>query len=333
MTHVVQFGRLPMPGGYSIERVFEEIRRELPRGYSIEVIGCPTPWHSKLWLLQGLMKAWKNRNQLNHVIGDVHYVALGLPPERTLLTVHDLNRLDDLKGIRRAAYKLLYFDVPLRRCRYVTAISPATRDRLVSMFPDVADKVFVIPDCYSKAFGPRPKEFNSTCPRILQIGTKPNKNLNRVISALQDVRCVLHVIGKLSDSQRALLETLQIDYEHEMNVLDEAIVRAYENSDVVLFASLSEGFGLPIIEANLVGRVVVTSNISPMKEVAGNAACLVDPQDVNDIRRGICRVVEDATYRSELIDRGIENAKRYSPETIACEYARVYQQVEMSAAT
>jgi glycosyltransferase involved in cell wall biosynthesis len=112
-----------------------------------------------------------------------------------------------------------------------------------------------------------------------------------------------------------------------VDLSDEALLRAYEEADLVVFASLAEGFGLPIIEANAMGRAVVTSNLSPMKEVAADAACLVDPYDVDDIRRGIRRVIEDDGYRDRLIERGHENATRFTARVVAEQYARLYEKI------
>ncbi len=112
-----------------------------------------------------------------------------------------------------------------------------------------------------------------------------------------------------------------------MDLSDQELVAAYENADVVVFASVAEGFGLPIIEAQAVGRPVVTSNLSPMKEVAGGAACLVDPHKVDDIRAGMQRVIADAEYRHRLIQSGYENAARYSAAGVAAQYARLYERV------
>ena len=101
----------------------------------------------------------------------------------------------------------------------------------------------------------------------------------------------------------------------------------YRNADMLLFVSTYEGFGLPIVEANAVGRPVVTSQISSMPEVAADAACLVDPYDVASIRHGVQRVIENAAYRNELIQRGYVNAMRFSQEVVAARYAEVYRDV------
>ena len=84
---------------------------------------------------------------------------------------------------------------------------------------------------------------------------------------------------------------------------------------------------MPILEANAVGRPVVTSNISSMPEVAGNAACLVDPYDVSKIRDGIFRVIQDGTFRNTLINNGIKNVSRFDPLVIARQYFNLYKSI------
>jgi glycosyltransferase involved in cell wall biosynthesis len=84
---------------------------------------------------------------------------------------------------------------------------------------------------------------------------------------------------------------------------------------------------MPILEAQTVGRPVVTSNISSMPEVAGSAACLVDPYSVESIRAGVLRVIEDAEYRANLISAGFENTQRFKAETVARAYAELYAEL------
>ena len=93
----------------------------------------------------------------------------------------------------------------------------------------------------------------------------------------------------------------------------------------LLFASTLEGFGMPILEAQMVGLPVITSNIAPMSEVAGDAALLCDPMDSHAIRGCIERVSSNAQLRNKLIRKGSANCKRFSPQ----ESARMMQQLYM----
>ena len=109
------------------------------------------------------------------------------------------------------------------------------------------------------------------------MGTAPNKNIERLATALSGIDCHLDCVGKLLDSQRAALIRARVPFTEHVGLSDHEVLSRYAECHVVSFASTMEGFGMPILEANAVGRPVVTSNRSSMPEVAGNAACLVDP--------------------------------------------------------
>ena len=87
---------------------------------------------------------------------------------------------------------------------------------------------------------------------------------------------------------------------------------------------------MPILEAQATGRPVVTSNVASMPDVAGDAACLVDPFSTDAIRDGVLRVIDDADYREELVRRGFENVKRFHPDVIADAYYSLYRKIEDS---
>lgn len=88
------------------------------------------------------------------------------------------------------------------------------------------------------------------------------------------------------------------------------------------FPSLYEGFGMPILEGQTIGRVVITSDISPMKDIAKDTAILVNPTDVNSIRNGYKRAIE---LHKLYVERGYKNIKRFSVETIVNEYKKIYE--------
>ena len=94
-----------------------------------------------------------------------------------------------------------------------------------------------------------------------------------------------------------------------------------------MFASTYEGFGVPIIEAQAMGRVVITSNIEPMNKVAGNGAIIVDPYDVNSIKEAVLRIIDNVELRNDIILKGLKNASKYSSESIASKYLKLYKKV------
>jgi glycosyltransferase involved in cell wall biosynthesis len=164
-------------------------------------------------------------------------------------------------------------------------------------------------------------------PVLLQIGTNNNKNIVNVARALSGVPCHLRIIGRLSKAQIAQLDNSKISYSSVSNLTDSEILTEYIQSDALIFASTYEGFGMPIVEAQATGRPVLTSNVMSMPEVAGDAACLVDPLDVNDIRRGVLTVINDERFRNELVEKGYSNAQRFRPEIIARQYAEIYKEI------
>jgi glycosyltransferase involved in cell wall biosynthesis len=324
---VVYFHRRPMAGQKSIERLFAGIRAEMPDG--IDCVRHECPRFSKgiwpRWI--NLRDAARHQGQVNHVTGDSHYLALGLEPRRTLLTIHDCASLERLRGWRRRVFKWLWFDLPIRRSALVTVISKATQRELLRHVRCDDRKIRVVPDCVGNEFIPSPKTFNEAEPEILHLGTAANKNLERLAQALAGLSCRLNILGRLQDEQETMLQRSGIRYSNTPCATDAELVQAFRNCDLVAFVSTYEGFGLPIVEANATGRPVVTSNLLSMPEVAGEAACLVDPFDVAAIRNGILRVWRDGAYRQGLTEAGFQNVKRFTAEAVAAEYAALYREL------
>lgn len=172
------------------------------------------------------------------------------------------------------------------------------------------------------------RDFPEQTFRVLQIGTKPNKNVPRLIRALEGMNCKLTVIGAKTPAIDAVLRNSSVHTEFLQKLSDQEIVSAYRSCDIVAFVSLEEGFGMPIVEAQKTGRPVVTSNCSAMPETAGSGAHLVDPYDVADIRRAIEKIVGDCAYRKELVRCGYENAERFGRIEIARRFLDMFESVE-----
>jgi len=183
----------------------------------------------------------------------------------------------------------------------------------------------VIPNCVAAEFQPEPREFNSVRPLLMLVGTLPHKNLERTLEALRGLACRLKIIGRLTSQQQMLLQ--EFEYVNEYDLTTRQMAAAYRDSDLLVFASLYEGFGMPILEAQASGRAVVTSNLSSMPEVAGDGACLVDPNDTESIRAGVTRVIQDYDYRNGLIAKGLQNVEKYRPERVAAMYLEVYREL------
>jgi glycosyltransferase involved in cell wall biosynthesis len=324
---IVHFMRDPRRNVFSIERLYEDVRNVLPANCEALEWVCPNPSTGFWPRLRDAWAARKVQEDVNHVTGDTHYLTFFLNRRRTILTIHDLVTLENRRGLKRFVLWFFWFWLPVMRSRVVVTVSETTRQALLKSVHCKPDKVVVIHNPVSDEFQPSAKAFTIECPRILQIGTKSNKNIPRVAEALAGIRCKLVIIGPLTSAQADILEKHTIDYENHVGLSRAALLDQYVQADMLMFASTYEGFGLPIVEANAVGRPVITSDLSPMTEVASSSSCLVDPYDVGSIRVGVERIIADATYRENLVAAGHKNASRFRSSAVAEHYAFIYRQV------
>jgi glycosyltransferase involved in cell wall biosynthesis len=324
------FYRKPhVTGAFSVEISFDQLIENFPSSSIFQITKYVLSHPSKGFLrrLRGILQARAQAGDINHVTGDVHYIVFGLPGERTILTIHDCGLMSHPNPMARMILKWIWLVWPVRHCRYVTAVSEATKRDIIRYTGCPPEKIVVIPTVIDDIFRPVAKLFDQHCPRILHVGMAFNKNFERHIKAIAGLNCSLHIIGKLEPHHRKVLEHNGIQYTSEYNISTKDMQRAYAECDLLLFASTLEGFGMPILEAQTVGRPVVTSNLSSMPEVAGKGACLVDPYSVEDIRSGVMRVIRDRGYRETLVNHGFRNIRRFSPETVARQYEDLYGRV------
>jgi glycosyltransferase involved in cell wall biosynthesis len=312
----------------SIEKVFRQIAKSLSKykftikfeqlAYSNDALGT----------VKNLYFYKSSKADIYHITGHVHYISLILPSEKTILTIHDAGILHIRKGLRRFILKKILFDLPVKKLRHITAVSEATKKEIVSITKCPEGKIRVIENPLQEHFfAASKKTFNKECPTILQIGTTANKNLRNLIKALEGINCRLRIIGDLPPEIEDLLIDKKINFENKSNLNNDEIKNEYAEADLVAFCSTFEGFGLPIIEAQAMRTPVVTSNISPMKEVSGEAAVLADPFDSESIKSSILMVIENEKFREQLVRKGLENVERFRPEKIAALYADLYCEV------
>ena len=323
------FQRKPRQGfSFSLEFIFEDVRRRLSSNINASVLISRCYNNGYLSKLVNILEAAiRQGDTVNHITGEVHFLDLLMKKSRVVLTIHDCGMIHRKTGFAKMIVKWLYLSGPVRRASIVTAVSEKTKREIIEYTGCDAKKIRVVPVAVDPKYMPMPKVFNKTNPTILQIGTGYNKNLLGLIDALKNLPCTLIIIGKLSNEQLMALSNNKITYRNEYNVPSERLLEVYHECDILSFVSTFEGFGMPIIEANAVERVVVSSNLSSMPEVANNAACLVDPFDVLSIRSGIEKVINDDLYREQLINNGRINKLRFEPQSIADLYLDIYMEV------
>lgn len=326
MAKILYVERSPGPF-VSIEKVFREIARNLPERLESNFQALPFGWKAAD-TVRNLFFFRPKTADIYHITGHVHYMALRLPPERTVLTIHDVRFVMLNRGWRRWILKKLYLDLPLRRVRYATAISKKVKDEIVELTGCDPTKIRVLDVPRLSHIVPAgEREFDERNPRILQVGTMANKNVARVVEALDGIQCKLVIVGELSGGQREALTRHSIAFENHVGVPDGEMRELYQTADLVTFCSTYEGFGMPIIEAQAMRKPLVTSDVSPLRDVAGEGACVVDPFSASSIREGLLSLIGDAERRRSVVEAGTRNARRFAPEKVTAQYAELYDEM------
>jgi glycosyltransferase involved in cell wall biosynthesis len=329
MIEVVHFQRKRRSSGnHSIESIFKTVVDFAPSDINITLQSPRFVSSGFLPRLYNTVAAIFQQKDINHVTGDIHYINLFQQTKKNILTVHDCGVLKRTTGLKHQIFKLLWFTLPAKKATIITTNSNFTKQDLLTYIDYAEDKIIPIYVMISHLYQPFAKPFNKSKPTILQIGTAVNKNIGRIAQALNGITCKYVILGKLDTETINILKENKIDFENiDKSINDAAVVDLYKQCDIVSFASTFEGFGMPIIEANATGRVVVTSNTSSMPEVAANAAAFVNPLDIESIRNGFLKVINDDLYRAQLIQNGFENVKRFDSQKIANEYFDLYRKI------
>jgi len=274
-----------------------------------------------------------------------------LHPRRSVVTVHDLGYL--YYGDAHTPSDRRYLDWSTRwNARQAAAIladSAATKSDLVRAYGASPDKIQVVylgrDDNLVRVASPlRLAELRARYDLahryLLYVGTlQPRKNLERIVQSFErvcnlpelvDVQLVL--AGKQGWLYESLLAQVKTAGLSERVIFpgyipDEDLPALFTGALAFVFPSLYEGFGIPVLEAGGCGVPVITSNTSSLPEVAGDAALLVDPHDVDAIAEAMYRLVTDPALREELARRGLENVKRFSWEKCARETLAVLESV------
>jgi glycosyltransferase involved in cell wall biosynthesis len=269
-----------------------------------------------------------------------HYVRPLFCAIPSVVTIHDCIHLLFPEYLpNRMAWRYAHFMIgrAVGRSRLVFTVSEASRRDILRFYPSTdPEKVLVVPNAIDPDLleDPGPDERERVRERyqirgrfVLFVGNvKPHKNLERLIAAFARLRgepgnedLKLLIIGEDVSRYGSLRRTVEEagvrqDVRFFGFVPDRTLAALYRMASVFAFPSLYEGFGLPPLEAMACGTPVVTSRLSSLPEVVGDAAVLVDPYSVEDIARGLRLALPEGAFRAELIGKGYARARSFSWE-------------------
>ena len=267
-----------------------------------------------LWYLGALpLRAARDRADVLHCPGHRGPLRSRVP---IVVTVHDLGvfRYPDTFNRWTRGYSRVFLPRLARGARLVIAVSEFTKAEAVELLGVEPGRVRVIPHGVTSPFEPVGPAAGGDY--ALAVGTlEPRKNLARAVLAAERAGVELRVVGPQGWGG--------VDIDTVGFVQDDELARLYRGAQCLVYPSLYEGFGLPVLEAMACGIPVVTSATGATAEVAGDAAVLVDPLDVEAIAAGIREAIE---RRDELRAAGLERASQFTWENAARQTVDVYRE-------
>ncbi len=291
------------------------------------------------------VQAWHDQVDVLHCPANT---CPSLFPVPTMVTIHDLIPLDMPEG--RLGSQLSHFRRSIHRaCKKASwIITPSlyTRNRLVSEFGADPHRITINPWAADSNMHYVPEnEADKTLrryainrPYVMHFGAAaPRKNTKRVIEAWallnHQVRqhWQLLVVGldpKTEAQIRKQVNNLGIQSNVNLNgfIPEEDIAPLLSGAEILAFPSLSEGFGLPILDAFEAHTAVLTSDVTSLPEVAGEAGYLVNPEDSVSISNGMSRLIKDRSFRGDLIQAGLHRLKQYNWQATTQRYLEAVEQ-------
>jgi glycosyltransferase involved in cell wall biosynthesis len=284
-----------------------------------------------------------------------HYVLPPLTRCKSVVTIHDCIHLMFPKYLPNRlalAYARSSIWMAARTSSRILTVSEASKRDILRFFDVPPEKITVIYNGIDERFHVEPPEDEMVRVReryqlqgdfVLYVGNvKPHKNLERLLDAFHLVRqgglehLKLVVIGdeisKYTELRRAVHRLNLHKHIRFLGYMpDEMLAVLYRLAAVFVFPSLYEGFGLPPLEAMASGTPVVTSNVSSLPEVVGDAAVLVDPTDAESIADGLRRVLTDPALAASLVERGLARAAEFSWERSVRQIRAIYGEIAAGA--
>lgn len=260
-----------------------------------------------------------------------------------IITIHDISWLDlPSKSVIFNTYYRILTTLSIKKASYIITVSQSTKKRISHFFPWAQSKTEPILIACDDIYKKKPtesvthlvNEYKLDFPYVLYVGSfAKRKNLSLLINAMNivsqtfpEVRLILS--GKQSGKEDTVLNELNI--QHKMEVLSKPktkneISLLYNRAKMLVFPSLYEGFGLPVLEAMACGCPVIASNTTSLPEIVGDAGILVDPNDASALARQIIKVLKDSNLAIKMSESGKVRSHKFNWSKVAAQTVQVYQ--------
>lgn len=335
------------PSGRDPEEFIRQVKEQLPDTHNFDLVEIR---QNRLWTQLGLAIELR-KHPVDVLFVPAHTLPLLRPKSiKSVVTVHDLG-YEYLPQYHQFPHKLwlTYFtEYAVHNADALIAVSEATKADLITKFNVDSTKVNVVYEGYvprnieSADIQVILEKYALKKPYIIFVGTvQPRKNLERAIEAFallkrdaqfQNLQFV--IIGKkgwLSDDIYAApaKHGVQDDVKFLGYVADAETQVLWQHAAMTFYATLFEGFGIPILDSQSIGVPVVTSNKKPFTEVGGNACVYVDPERVESMVEGMRQCLTDMDLRARLIHDGKQNSERFSWRKAAEETLRIIEELRI----
>ncbi|HDU4298230.1 TPA: glycosyltransferase family 4 protein [Klebsiella variicola subsp. variicola] len=302
-------------GEHGIGRFAKEVRNADLPFVNIQLHGNPA---GKFDTLKLTFYLWRNKGYYFSPGYNAPFLFLN----KTIITIHDLNHID--LNYNSSLLKRLYYKLILKRaCKksaLILTVSEFSKERIHQWAKIPYEKIRVVGNGVSPEFVPEgSKYYNNSLPYILIVGNrKVHKNEPFAVSAFLKANISkeyrLLVIGDNTEELKEIISTYNASERVVFlgRVSNAELASLYRGATCLLFPSLYEGFGLPVIESMACGTPVITSYVTSLPEIAGDAAIMVNPYEVKNMSIAIEEIVNNINLRQSLIAKGIAQSSKYN---------------------
>jgi glycosyltransferase involved in cell wall biosynthesis len=277
--------------------------------------------------------------------GDILFCPANIAPiylpkkKKLVLTIHDVAFLTysaSFSNFFRIYYKFI-MPIIIKRADRIITVSIYSKNEIEKYYPISKGKIKVISLGYDKNFVKFDNKKKKN--QILYVGSmNDRKNFLGVLKAFELLNNDLYhllIVGNFSsnfnigEESEILIKKAKLNpsIEFKSNISNNELINYYNESELFIFPSFYEGFGLPVLEAMACGTPVICSDSSSIPEVGGEAVIYCNPYDINDIKEKIEFVLKDASLQQEMIKKGLERAQLFSWDKSAQEHMKVFEEV------